>query len=85
MKLSLRSKNSDMREGPILSKILAFALPIFLGSVFQQFYSMVDSIVVGKFVSADALAAVGSVWPAAPVAVSTPAPGRRRSVYRVRL
>ncbi len=51
---------SDFLEGPVLSKILIFSLPIFLGMVFQTFYNMVDSIVVGKYVSADALAAVGS-------------------------
>jgi len=56
----LQARKVDMLSGPILPRILAFSLPIFLGSVFQQLYSMVDSIVVGKYVSADALAAVGS-------------------------
>ena len=55
-----RRSSVNFREGPILKKILIFALPIFLGSVFQQMYHMVDSIVVGRYVSADALAAVGS-------------------------
>ena len=44
---------SDFLEGPVLSKILIFSLPIFLGMVFQTFYNMVDSIVVGKYVSPD--------------------------------
>ena len=56
----LKRRNVDMLNGPILKRIVTFGLPIFLGSVFQQCYSMVDSIVVGKYVSANALAAVGS-------------------------
>lgn len=56
----IEAKKVDMLNGPILPRILTFSLPIFLGSVFQQLYNMVDSIVVGKYVSADALAAVGS-------------------------
>ena len=52
-----------MTNGPILGRLLQFCLPIFLGLVFQQFYNMVDSIIVGKYVSADALAAVGTSAP----------------------
>lgn len=55
-----KSKNNDMTQGPILGKILPFAVPIFIGSIFQQLYNMVDSIVVGQYVGAKALAAVGS-------------------------
>lgn len=40
--------------------ILAFSLPLMLGSLFQQFYNMADTIIVGRFVSVEALAAVGS-------------------------
>ena len=40
--------------------ILLFALPMLFGNIFQQMYNMVDSVVVGNFVGADALAAVGS-------------------------
>ena len=47
------------RPGPSL---LLFALPIILGNLFQQFYNMVDSIVVGKFVSEGALASVGASY-----------------------
>lgn len=50
----------DMTSGPILKRLLVFGAPIFLGSVFQQLYSMVDSIVVGKYVGTGALASVGS-------------------------
>ncbi|MBQ2818724.1 MAG: MATE family efflux transporter [Clostridia bacterium] len=56
----LKRRNVDMLNGPILKSLIIFGLPIFFGSVFQQLYNMVDSIVVGKYVSANALAAVGS-------------------------
>ena len=50
----------DMTTGPVLHHILAFGLPMLLGYLFQQFYSMVDTIIVGKFVGVYALAGVGS-------------------------
>lgn len=50
----------DMTAGNPAKIILNFTLPIFIGNVFQQFYSMVDTIIVGKFVGTKALAAVGS-------------------------
>lgn len=50
----------DMTVGNPVKLILTFMLPMLLGNVFQQFYSMVDSIIVGQFVGADALAAVGA-------------------------
>lgn len=49
-----------MTSGRPLPIILKFVIPIFLGFVFQQFYNMVDSAIVGRFVSPNALAAVGS-------------------------
>lgn len=50
----------DMTAGNPAKMIVNFAIPIFIGNVFQQFYSMVDTIIVGKFVGTKALAAVGS-------------------------
>lgn len=50
----------DMTVGSPARMILNFTIPIFIGNVFQQFYSMADSIIVGKFVGNEALAAVGS-------------------------
>lgn len=41
-------------------KILNFTIPVFIGSVFQQFYNMMDAVIVGKFVGTKALAAVGA-------------------------
>ena len=49
-----------MTEGQPLGLILRFTIPLFLGNAFQQVYNMADSMIVGKFVSANALAAVGS-------------------------
>ena len=53
----------DMLNGPILKKMIIFALPLALGSIFQQLFNMVDSAVVGQFASSEALAAVGANAP----------------------
>ena len=50
----------DMTSGPIAKQIIVFALPLMLGNVFQMLYNTVDSIVVGRYVGTQALAAVGS-------------------------
>lgn len=51
---------TDMTTGKPSKMIINFTVPVFIGSVFQQFYNMVDAIIVGKFVGTKALAAVGS-------------------------
>lgn len=50
----------EMTHGKPLPLILGFCVPMLVGNLFQQFYSMVDAIIVGKFIDVDALAAVGS-------------------------
>ncbi|MCR4922632.1 MAG: MATE family efflux transporter [Lachnospiraceae bacterium] len=50
----------DMTTGSPTKLLLSFSLPLVVGNVFQQFYNMVDSIIVGKYVGAEALAAVGA-------------------------
>ena len=50
----------DMTKGSPARHILGFAIPIFIGSIFQQFYNIVDTMIVGRFVGVNALAAVGS-------------------------
>lgn len=50
----------DMTKGNPVTLLLKFALPMIIGNLFQQFYNMVDSIIVGQFVGANALAAVGA-------------------------
>ena len=49
----------DMTQGNPLKVMTIFAIPMFIGSVFQQVYNLVDSMVVGKYVGDQALAAVG--------------------------
>lgn len=51
---------TDMTVGKPLSHILAFTAPLLIGNLFQQFYNIVDSIVVGRYVGKNALAAVGA-------------------------
>ena len=55
----MNDKNA-LTEGVIWKKMLLFALPVFLGNVFQQFYNAFDSLCVGNFLGEDALAAVSS-------------------------
>ncbi len=50
----------DMTDGPILRQLILFAMPLMLGNVFQMLYNTVDSVIVGNFVSKQALAAIGS-------------------------
>lgn len=51
----------DMTKGNAAGLLLRFAFPMLVGNIFQQFYNMADSVIVGKFVSSNALGAVGSV------------------------
>lgn len=50
----------DMTVGNPMKIILAFSVPVLLGNIFQQFYNMVDTMIVGQYLGPDALAAVGS-------------------------
>lgn len=50
---------NDMTEGNETSLLLKFTVPMLIGNLFQQFYNMVDSIIVGNYVGKNALAAVG--------------------------
>lgn len=60
----------SLTEGKPLKLLFFFALPMVIGNFFQQLYNMVDSMVVGKFVGEDALAAVGSSFPVVFLAVA---------------
>ncbi len=53
-------RKGDMTEGGIYGALLLFALPTFLTSLLNQLYNMADSVIVGQFVGANALAAVGA-------------------------
>jgi len=50
----------DLTKGSTSKVIVAFSIPMILGNLFQQLYNIVDSIIVGKFIGTNALAAVGS-------------------------
>ena len=52
-----------MTEGNIWKQLILFSIPLLLGNLFQQLYNAVDSVIVGQFVSSQALAAVGSSFP----------------------
>lgn len=55
--------DTDMTQGSISGLLFAFAVPLMLGNLFQQLYNTVDSLIVGNFVSKQALAAVGCTGP----------------------
>ena len=66
-----KSKNRGlMTEGVIWKEILLFSIPLLLGNLFQQLYNAVDSVVVGNYIGAQALAAVGSSAPVINLLVS---------------
>lgn len=50
----------DMTGGSPMKLILGFSVPLLFGNLFQQFYNLVDTLIVGRFLGVDALAAVGS-------------------------
>ena len=50
----------DMTSGSPMKLILGFSVPLLFGFLFQQFYNLVDTLIVGRFLGVDALAAVGS-------------------------
>lgn len=52
----------DLTKGNITASMLRFALPLIAGNLMQQFYNVADTLIVGKFLGADALAAVGSSY-----------------------
>ena len=53
----------NLTEGNSGKLILQFAVPMLIGNVFQQMYNIIDSIVVGRYVGKEALAAVGASFP----------------------
>lgn len=52
--------NGDLTKGPVMRSMLGFALPMILGNLLQQCYNIADTLIVGRFLGANALAAVGS-------------------------
>lgn len=58
--IAMKNYVNDMTKGNPTRLLLSFTMPMLVGNLFQQFYNIVDSIIVGQFVGADALAAVGA-------------------------
>ena len=56
----MASQTKNMTTGKPGKLILSFALPLMLGNVFQQLYTVVDTMVVGKYLGVNALAALGA-------------------------
>ena len=56
----MASKTKDMSQGSPMKLIIGFAVPMLLGMLFQQFYNLVDTMIVGKTLGVDALAGVGA-------------------------
>ena len=51
-----------MTEGGIMRGMVVFAMPLMLGNILQQFYNLADTFIVGRFIGAGALAAVGAAY-----------------------
>ena len=54
--------NRDLTRGPVMGSMLLFAVPMILGNLLQQCYNIADTLIVGKFLGPNALAAVGSAF-----------------------
>lgn len=52
--------NTDMTQGSVIKSMLRFAIPMVLGNLLQQCYNVADTLIVGKFLGPNVLAAVGS-------------------------
>ena len=59
-KVMKKDTTKDMTQGSPMKLILGFSVPLLFGFLFQQLYSMVDTIIVGRFLGVNALAGVGS-------------------------
>ena len=53
----------DLTQGPPWKRIVEFSIPMLIGNIAQQFYNTADSIIVGRYIGDNALAAVGSASP----------------------
>ena len=54
--------NYDLTQGNIMKNLLKFSFPIMIGNVLQQLYNVVDTLIVGRYLGKNALAAVGSSY-----------------------
>ena len=56
----MKENTVNMTEGSPVRLLLAFSVPMLIGNIFQQLYNLVDSVIVGQFIGAQALAAIGA-------------------------
>ena len=54
--------NHELTQGPVIRTMIRFAIPMILGDLLQQCYNIADTLIVGRFLGTDALAAVGSAF-----------------------
>ncbi len=54
--------DNELTKGPVVKSMLLFAIPMILGDLLQQCYNIADTLIVGRYLGADALAAVGSAF-----------------------
>ncbi|MEG1649688.1 MAG: MATE family efflux transporter, partial [Rikenellaceae bacterium] len=59
----MKKATNDFTTGSVDKKLIDFAIPIILGNILMQFYNYADSVIVGRFVGKEALAAVGASTP----------------------
>ena len=66
IKVAIRKRDAtmkgDLTQGPVMKTMLLFAVPMILGNLLQQCYNVADTLIVGRFLGAGALAAVGSAF-----------------------
>ena len=76
-----KAKNIDLTTGPIWKKLLLYFFPILASSVFQQLYTVVDAMILGRFAGKAGLAAIDSVASLLkfPIALNMPAPRLKSS------
>ena len=58
--INMTKTNGDLTRGPVMKSMLLFAVPMILGNLLQQCYNIADTLIVGRFLGSNALAAVGS-------------------------
>lgn len=60
--LKEKTKIMDLTKGNIISTLIRFSMPMIFGNLFQRFYNIADTMIVGRFINSGALAAVGSSY-----------------------
>ena len=58
-KTEIRGQSTALTSGSIKKQLVLFSIPIFLGTLLQQLYNVIDAVIAGRLVSEDALSAIG--------------------------